>query len=69
MLWDVNWFIIFILVYCFGGVLNYFLGSVIYEIGYNLVFGYSCFWVNRLFSIWCNFLIVVFMVISYKKYY
>lgn len=69
MLRDANWSTIFILAYCFGGVLNHSLGSAIHEIGHNLAFGHSRPWANRLLSIWCNLPIVAPMAISYKKYH
>lgn len=69
MLRDANWSTIFILAYCFGGVLNHSLGSAIHEIGHNLAFGHSRPWANRILSIWCNLPIVAPMAISYKKYH
>lgn len=69
LLQEANWSSIFIIAYCFGGVLNHSLGSAIHEIGHNLAFGHARPWANRLLSIWCNIPIIVPMAISYKKYH
>ncbi|XP_050396260.1 sphingolipid delta(4)-desaturase DES1 [Patella vulgata] len=69
ILQEANWWTIFILAYCFGGVLNHSLGSAIHEIGHNLAFGHGRPAANRLLSLWCNLPLGVPMAISYRKYH
>ncbi|XP_074653259.1 sphingolipid delta(4)-desaturase DES1-like [Tubulanus polymorphus] len=69
LLQNSSWLTIFVLAYCFGGVLNHSLGSAIHEIGHNLAFGHSRPLANRALSMFCNLPLGVPMAVSYKRYH
>ncbi|GAB6031708.1 hypothetical protein CHUAL_009457 [Chamberlinius hualienensis] len=66
---EASWPTIFILGYCFGGVINHALMLAIHEIAHNLAFGHGNPLANRAFGMLANLPIGVPMSISFKKYH
>ncbi|XP_055330736.1 sphingolipid delta(4)-desaturase DES1-like [Paramacrobiotus metropolitanus] len=66
---DCSWSTIFILGYCFGGVINHAMTLAIHEIAHNLAFGHGRPGLNRAFGMFANLPIGVPMSISFKKYH
>lgn len=64
-----NWPAVFILAYCFGGVVNHTLLLAIHEIAHSAGFGHSKPWHNRILGFTANLPIGVPCSIAFKKYH
>ena len=64
-----NWIMVFVLAYCFGGVLNHALLLAIHEIAHNAGFGHTKPWHNRVLGMIANLPIGVPCTFSFKKYH
>lgn len=64
-----NWVTVFVLGYCFGGVVNHALLLAIHEISHSAGFGYSKPWHNRILGMIANIPIAIPVTFSFKKYH
>ncbi|XP_046847929.1 sphingolipid delta(4)-desaturase DES1-like [Xenia sp. Carnegie-2017] len=64
-----NWVMVFVLGYCFGGVVNHALLLAIHEISHSAGFGYSKPWHNRILGMIANIPIAIPVTFSFKKYH
>ena len=64
-----NWLAVFVLAYCFGGVVNHSLLLAIHEISHNAGFGHTKPWHNRVLGMIANLPIGVPCTFSFKKYH
>ncbi|PNF17361.1 Sphingolipid delta(4)-desaturase DES1 [Cryptotermes secundus] len=64
-----SWPMIFLVAYCFGGVINHSLMLAIHEISHNLAFGYARPMANKLLGIFVNLPIGIPFSVSFKKYH
>jgi len=66
---DQSWLMIFLVAYCFGGVINHSLMLAIHEIAHNLAFGHSRPMANRLLGIFANLPIGLPFSVTFKGYH
>ncbi|XP_054265802.1 sphingolipid delta(4)-desaturase DES1-like [Macrosteles quadrilineatus] len=66
---DQSWLMIFLVAYCFGGVINHSLMLAIHEIAHNLAFGHSRPLANRLLGIFANLPIGLPFSVTFKGYH
>ncbi|XP_076643384.1 delta4-sphingolipid-FADS-like protein ifc [Halictus rubicundus] len=66
---DLSYPMLFLVAYCFGGVINHSLMLAIHEIAHNLAFGHCRPMANRLFGYFANLPIGIPVSVSFKKYH
>ncbi|KAG8286612.1 Sphingolipid delta(4)-desaturase DES1 [Homalodisca vitripennis] len=64
-----SWTMIFLVAYCFGGVINHSLMLAIHEIAHNLAFGHTRPMANRLLGMFANLPIGLPFSITFKGYH
>lgn len=64
-----SWPMIFLVAYCFGGIINHSLMLAIHEISHNLAFGCARPMANKMLGIFVNLPIGLPFSISFKKYH
>ncbi|XP_067941368.1 sphingolipid delta(4)-desaturase DES1-like [Watersipora subatra] len=66
---DASWFTIFVLGYCFGGIINHSMTLAIHEISHHIAFGVSRPKANKALAIFGNMIVGVPTAITFKRYH
>jgi len=66
---NLSWGLLFLIAYCFGGVINHALMLAIHELAHNLSYGHARPLANRMLGLFANLPIAIPFSVSFKKYH